>query len=119
MTGTILWQWVQLHHFLLTGILGALLIMLLIGIGLDAWVKTLRAGCRSRARGEQPPMHAVGSPEHHAQIVAAIHQVNERLEPQGKRVPERVAMEIIKQLEESVSTQSAYGSTLQSDETAQ
>jgi hypothetical protein len=43
----------------------------------------------------------VGSPEYNAQIVTTIRQLNERLEPQGKRVPERTAIEIIKQMEVS------------------
>ena len=40
-------------------------------------------------------VYEVGSPEHNAQIIAALRQVNEQLEPQGKRVPERVAIHII------------------------
>lgn len=40
-------------------------------------------------------IYAVGSPEYNAQIVAAIHQVNEQLAPTGRQVPERVAIDII------------------------
>ena len=63
-----------------------------------AWVQSITR--RRRARSEQPPIYAVGSPEYNQQIVAALRQVNERLEPQGKRVPERAAIEIIKQHQE-------------------
>jgi len=86
MTGTVLWQWVQLHHFLLAGILGILLIVLLIGIGLATWAKTVRDERRSHARAEHSPVHAIGSPEYNAQFVDAIRQVNERLAPEGKRI---------------------------------
>jgi hypothetical protein len=56
-----------------------------------------RAETSDRARPSAPPMYAVGSPEYNAQIVDAIRQVNERLAPEGKHVPERVAMDIILQ----------------------
>jgi hypothetical protein len=49
----------------------------------------------NRSAAEQAPIYEVGSPEFNAQIVSAIHALNEQLEPQGKRIPERVAIDII------------------------
>ncbi|MHB8596729.1 MAG: hypothetical protein ACYDER_07960 [Ktedonobacteraceae bacterium] len=93
MTGTALWHWIQQDHLVLAGIVLALFI----GIGLMTWIKTVRAERRSRSHGNHPPIYAVGSPEYNAQVVAAIRQVNERLAPEGKRVPERTAIDIIRQ----------------------
>jgi hypothetical protein len=49
----------------------------------------------NRSAAEQAPIYEVGSPEFNAQIVSAIHALNDQLEPQGKRIPERVAIDII------------------------
>lgn len=43
------------------------------------------------------PIYEVGSPEYNAQIVGVIHTLNERLASEGKRVPERVALDITRQ----------------------
>jgi hypothetical protein len=43
----------------------------------------------------QPPIYEVGSPEYNAQVISAIHALNEQLAPQGKRIPERAAIDII------------------------
>lgn len=53
---------------------------------------------KQRATPSQPAIYQVGSPEYNAQVVEAIRSLNERLAPQGKRVPERVAIEIIQQV---------------------
>jgi hypothetical protein len=44
--------------------------------------------------------HPVGSPEYNAQIVEAVRTLNERMSPAGKRVPERVAIDIIQDVTE-------------------
>ena len=51
-----------------------------------------------RQHAQQPTIHAVGSPEYNAQVVDMIRQLNERLAKDGKRVPERVAIDIITQV---------------------
>jgi hypothetical protein len=90
-------------RYILGGILAAL-IGLAILVEIVCWLSRRRRDRAARAYLAQHPQgrsYAVGSPEYNAQVVAAIRQVNERLEPQGKRVPERAAMEIItKQMEE-------------------
>src|SRR5579872_7291700 len=95
MNGAMIWQWVATHHYLLAGIVGAFLLLLFAVIGLDAWIKSIRDERRRKASGERPHVYAIGSKEHNAQIVKAVRTVNEQLAPQGKRVPERVAIDII------------------------
>jgi len=90
-------------QYILGGILAAL-IGLSIPVTIVSWLSQRRRDRAARAYLAQHPQvkgYAIGSPEYNAQIVAAIRQVNERLAPQGKRVPERVAMEIITHMEES------------------
>lgn len=78
-------------------ILGTTIILL----GLIEAILELRDWGRRRAtkKAERtaPPIYAVGSPEYHAQIVAAIREVNKQLAPEGKRVPERDALDILRQ----------------------
>lgn len=68
-------------------------------------VLCLSTSCHQRHARNVPaqprPLHAVGSPEYNAQVVAALQQLNERLATQGKRIPERTALEIIQDQEES------------------
>lgn len=90
-------------RYLLGGILAAL-IGLSILITIVSWLSQRRRDKAARAYLAQHPQvkgYALGSPQYNAQVVATIRQINERLAPQGKRVPERAAMEIIKQTEES------------------
>jgi hypothetical protein len=91
-------------NYLLTGILAALFLLMTL-IQVVTWLSRRRRDRAARAYLAQHPLpgrsYEVGSPEYHAQIVAMIHQTNEQLEPQGKRIPERVTIEIIKQIEES------------------
>jgi hypothetical protein len=76
--------------------LGILAIMV-IGVLLAEVLPALRRRRLRKQRGQQPTIYAVGSPEDNARVVQAIRQVNERLAPEGKRVPERVAIDIIRQ----------------------
>ena len=48
-------------------------------------------------RGQQPTIYAIGSPEDNARVVQALRQINERLAQDGRRVPERVAIDIVRQ----------------------
>ena len=50
------------------------------------------------ASPEQSAVYEVGSPEYNAQVVSAIRTLNMQLASQGKRVPERVAIDIIHQV---------------------
>ena len=52
---------------------------------------------RRKRRSQEPPIYAVGSPEDNARVVQAIRKLNEQLAPEGKRVPERVVIDIIRQ----------------------
>jgi hypothetical protein len=56
---------------------------------------TLRVSGNGHQAEVSNGVYEIGSPEHNAQIVAALRQVNEQLAPQGKRVPERVAIDVI------------------------
>jgi hypothetical protein len=91
-------------NYLLTGILAALFLLMTL-IQVVTWLSRRRRDRAARAYLAEHPLpgrsYEVGSPEHNAQIVAMIRQTNKGLEPQGKRVPERVAIEIIRNMEES------------------
>jgi hypothetical protein len=90
-------------RYILGGIL-AVLILLAVLVEIVSWLSRRRRDSATRAylaQHRQGRSYAVGSPEYNAQIVTTIRQLNERLEPQGKRVPERTAIEIIKQMEVS------------------
>jgi hypothetical protein len=81
-------------------ILFSLIIMALIVVFV-LFAEALPALRRRRLRkqpNQQPPIYAVGSPEYNAQVISTIHKLNERLAPQGKRVPERAAIDIIQQV---------------------
>lgn len=82
----------DLHTLLGLLILAAALAVLL------AIRSVLRRRTLRRPHAQQPAIHAVGSPEYNAQIVDALRQVNERLAKDGKRVPERAAIDIITQI---------------------
>ncbi len=53
---------------------------------------------RARKQGTtplRPAIYEVGSPEYNAQVVGAIRTLNEQLASQGKRIPEKAAIQII------------------------
>lgn len=69
-------------------------------LGLIALLELLIALCRRqlrKQRNQQQTIYAVGSPEDNARVVQVIRQVNERLAQDGRRIPERVALDIIRQ----------------------
>src|SRR5207244_4061959 len=66
------------------------MLTLLVGLALVEIRAIVR---RRRARAKQPAIYAVGSPEYNQQIIQTLAKVNERLASQGKRVPERAAIE--------------------------
>lgn len=80
---------------------GTMLGTAIIILGLIEAILELRNWRRRRTKTSAippaSPIYEVGSPEYNAQIVDAIHTLNERLAPEGKRVPERVALDIIRQ----------------------
>lgn len=83
-------------HILIPGLaltLATALTALLAGLRLAQRQRRLR-----QQRNQQPQIYEVGSPEYNAQIVGAVRQLNERLAPDGRRIPERVAIEIIEQV---------------------
>lgn len=63
------------------------------------WTGIRRILLRRQAR-QRPPIHEVGSPEYNAQMVGMIRTLNEQLASQGKRVPERVAMDLLQHIME-------------------
>lgn len=76
-------------RFLILGLILALALLL------TALRSALRRRKLRKQGKQQPGIYEVGSPEYNAQIVGALRQVNERLALDGKRVPERVAIDII------------------------
>jgi hypothetical protein len=83
-----------------TGIL-AVLIFIAILIQVLTWLSHRRRDQAARAWLVEHPLpgrrYEVGSPEHNAQIVDAVRTINERIAAQGKRIPERTAIDIIRQ----------------------
>jgi hypothetical protein len=77
----------------LTLVLFTLLVLLAVVQGVR-FIMRQRSRRRNRT-SQQPPIYAVGSPEYNAQIVGMIYTLNERLARRGKRIPERVAMDVI------------------------
>lgn len=75
----------ELFFQLALGIVGAIIFL---------WTCIHRIILRRQAR-QQPPIYEVGSPEYNAQIVAIVQELNARLAPQGKRIPEKTAIDII------------------------
>jgi len=73
-------------------ILVVALLLIIIDVFVIPWLRARNSRAAHRA---DPPIYAIGSPEHNAQLVEAIHQVNECLAKQGKRVPERAVIDII------------------------
>jgi hypothetical protein len=79
------------------------LVLCVIGASLATWTFARLLIRRWQARKYQqehlrPAVYEVGSPEHAAQIVEAIYTLNRQLASQGKRIPEKTAIQIIQQV---------------------
>jgi len=85
-------------QYILGGILATLLLLAVLAESVSRLSRRRRnrAAQAYLAQHRQNRGYAVGSPEDNAQVVQVIHQINERLTPQGKRLPERVALEMIR-----------------------
>ncbi len=86
-------------QYILGGILTTLMLLAVL-VEIVSWLSRRRRNRAARAylvQHRQSRGYAVGSPEYNAQVVQVIHQVNERLAPHGKRLPERAAIEMIRQ----------------------
>lgn len=55
----------------------------------------VRRRLKKHYREHPQPTFAVGSPEYNALVIGAIHAVNEQLAPEGKRIPEKIAIGFI------------------------
>lgn len=77
-------------------LLASLGLLALMGLGILI-AEVLPALRRRKQPGQQPTISEVGSPEDNARVVQAIRQINTRLAQDGKRIPERVAIDIIQQ----------------------
>lgn len=60
------------------------------------WLRD-RAARAYLAKHPRPAIYEIGSPEYNAQIVGAIRTLNERIAASGRRVPEKTAIDIIRQ----------------------
>ena len=90
-------------QYILGGILAALTLLVALA-EIVSWLSRSLRDQAAQAYLEQHPMgksYAVGSPEYNAQVVQVIHQINEQVALQGKRLPERAVIEMIRQMEES------------------
>jgi hypothetical protein len=95
-----------------------IILSLLISATFAGWLPAFELICWLRARKQQQPAedsklyyalvgdniylaplpgkaYEVGSPEYHAQVVGMIRALNKQLAGQGKRIPEKAAIDII------------------------